>query len=415
MKTPFKAVPEKYWVVADQVVVSASAFGTNLLLARALGLTEYGKFSVITMVQLFLLSVTMAFSSQIYQVIYPALSVSKRQKFTSGMLGQQLIVASVLLALIPLLYAINIGTGWFSNNKVLLSMAIVATCFYLLQDFLRRVFIAQTKGKSAFIIDLFTNFLQVVLLLAFWRLHNLTQVTAWFIIGFTFIPSVITAIILLHPVPLCTTSIRYAWGLQKNKIGWLMGSAVLQWGSGYFFVIAAGWFLGVAALGALRLAQYMFGLLNLLFQAIENYVVPKAAAFIGEQRAYWFVLLKKCICLIVPFLLLFSVFAKQIMQFAGGLAYGRYSFVIYGLSMVYLLMAIGYPVRIAIRSLHLNKQYFFAYIFSVVLNLCMAPWLLKHWELYGVMAGLILNQLVIIGYWLIVLKRKNQFLWKSFI
>jgi len=415
MKIFFKYIPEKYWVVADQVVVSASAFGTNLLLARALGLTEYGKFSIITMVQLFLLSVTMAFSSQIYQVVYPALNRSKKKKFTSGMLGQQLLIAMVLLALIPLLYAINIGTGWLDNYKVLMSMAIVATCFYLLQDFLRRVFIAQAKGRSAFIIDLLTNFLQIALLLAFWWLHNLNLVTAWLIIGFTFIPSVITAIILLKPVQVSISAISYAWGLQKNKMGWLMGSSVLQWGAGYFFVIAAGWFLGVAALGALRLAQYMFGLLNLLFQAIENYVVPKASTFIGEQRAYWLVLLKKCVTLIIPFVLVFSLFAKQIMQFAGGQAYGKYAFVIYGLSIVYLLMAVGYPVRIAIRSLHLNKEYFFAYIFSVILNLCIAPWLLKHLELYGVMAGLISNQVLIVGYWLIVLKRKNQFLWKSFI
>ena len=126
-------------------------------------------------------------------------------------------------------------------------------------------------------------------------------------------------------------------------------------------------------------------------------------------------MLKKCLLLIVPFLLLFSLFARQILQVAGGLAYGNYAFVVYGLSLVYLLMAIGYPVRIAIRSLHLNKEYFIAYILSLLLNLCIAPWLLRNWMLYGVLAGLVSNQLVIIGYWLIVLKQKQQFLWKSFI
>jgi len=117
----------------------------------------------------------------------------------------------------------------------------------------------------------------------------------------------------------------------------------------------------------------------------------------------------------VPFLLLFSFFAKPILQLAGGIELRQYSFIVYGLSLVYLLMTVGYPVRIAIRSLHLNREYFIAYILSVLLNLCIAPWLLRHWELYGVLTGLFLNQLVIIGYWLIVLKRKQQFLWKSFI
>jgi len=410
-------IREKYWVLADQVVVSASAFLTNLLLARALGLTQYGRFTVVTMIQLLLLSVTMAFGAQIYQVVYPALNNTDRQKLTSGMLSQQLLLAFAILALIPVLYAIQSGlnNNWLQNNSALVVLAIIATALYLLQDFLRRIFMTQTKGKYAFTIDFTTNFLQIVALAVFWYLHKINPVTAWFIIGFSFLPSIILGMILLRPVKLSIGAIRFSWSLQKNRVGWLAGSSMLQWGAGYFFVVAAGWFLGAAALGALRLTQYLFGLLNLLFQAIENYVLPKAASFVGEQNAYWWQLLKKCLSLIVPFLLLFSLFAKPILQLAGGIELGHYSFIVYGLSVVYLVMTIGYPVRIAIRSLHLNREYFIAYILSVLLNICIAPWLLRHWELYGVMTGLLLNQLVVIGYWLIVLKRKQQFLWKSFI
>jgi len=410
-------IREKYWVLADQVVVSASAFLTNLLLARALGLTQYGRFTVVTMIQLLLLSVTMAFGAQIYQVVYPALNNTDRQKLTAGMLSQQLLLAFAILALIPVLYAIQSGlnNNWLQNNSALVVLAIIATALYLLQDFLRRIFMTQTKGKYAFTIDFTTNFLQIVALAVFWYLHKINPVTAWFIIGFSFLPSIILGMILLRPVKLSIGAIRFSWSLQKNRVGWLAGSSMLQWGAGYFFVVAAGWFLGAAALGALRLTQYLFGLLNLLFQAIENYVLPKAASFVGEQNAYWWQLLKKCLSLIVPFLLLFSLFAKPILQLAGGIELGHYSFIVYGLSVVYLVMTIGYPVRIAIRSLHLNREYFIAYILSVLLNICIAPWLLRHWELYGVMTGLLLNQLVVIGYWLIVLKRKQQFLWKSFI
>ena len=410
-------IREKYWVLADQVVVSASAFLTNLLLARALGLTQYGRFTVVTMIQLLLLSVTMAFGAQIYQVVYPALNNTDRQKLTAGMLSQQLLLAFAILALIPVLYAIQSGlnNNWLQNNSALVVLAIIATALYLLQDFLRRIFMTQTKGKYAFTIDFTTNFLQIVALAVFWYLHKINPVTAWFIIGFSFLPSIILGMILLRPVKLSIGAIRFSWSLQKNRVGWLAGSSMLQWGAGYFFVVAAGWFLGAAALGALRLTQYLFGLLNLLFQAIENYVLPKAASFVGEQNAYWWQLLKKCLSLIVPFLLLFSLFAKPILQLAGGIELGHYSFIVYGLSVVYLVMTIGYPVRIAIRSLHLNREYFIAYILSVLLNICIAPWLLRHWELYGVMTGLLLNQLVVIGYWLVVLKRKQQFLWKSFI
>ncbi len=416
MTLNIKTIKEKYWVLADQVVVSASAFITNLLLARALGLTEYGRFSIMVMVQLLLLSVVMAFSSQIYQVVYSSLDEKKRSLITSGMLGQQLAIFAGVLIMIPILYVVSLiaKLEWLSANKLVVYTAIVAIAFYLLQDFIRRVFISQTKGRYAFIIDLFTNLLQIIALLVLWYLHELTPVKAWFIIGFSFLPSIITGIFLLRPFNFTSEALRFTWGVQKNKAGWLVGSSLLQWGSGYFFVVAAGWFVGVAALGALRLTQYLFGLLNLLFQAIENYVVPKATIF-ASQQSFWWQLLKKCLLLIIPFLLMFSLFAKQILQLAGGMAYGHYAYVVYGLSFVYLLMAVGYPVRIAIRSLHLNREYFTAYILSLILNICIAPWLLKNMALYGVLTGLVLNQMVIIAYWLIILKRKQQFLWKSFI
>src|SRR5476651_706252 len=103
MKLKSIVICEKYWVLADQVVVSASAFLTNLLLAKALGLSKYGLFSIVAMVQLLLLSVTMAFGAQVYQVVYPKLDVAKKRMLTIGMLSQQLTLAAVLSALIPIL------------------------------------------------------------------------------------------------------------------------------------------------------------------------------------------------------------------------------------------------------------------------------------------------------------------------
>src|ERR1700744_252195 len=122
-------IKEKYWVLADQVVVSASAFLTNLLLARALGLMEYGKFTVVTMIQLLLFSGTMAFGAQVYQVVYPSLNKEDKGKLTAGMLSQQLLLALGILALIPVLYAVQLrlNNNWLYNNRTLVVLAIIAT------------------------------------------------------------------------------------------------------------------------------------------------------------------------------------------------------------------------------------------------------------------------------------------------
>lgn len=76
---------DKFFVLSDQVMVSAGAFLSNLLLARALGIEEYGRFAGVGLVQLFALSLFMATGTQVYQVVYPALAEQRKKNYTNGL------------------------------------------------------------------------------------------------------------------------------------------------------------------------------------------------------------------------------------------------------------------------------------------------------------------------------------------
>ncbi|SFW75787.1 lipopolysaccharide biosynthesis protein [Chitinophaga sancti] len=415
MKKIFLQEYEKYWVLADQVTVSGAAFVTNLVLARVLGITNFGKFTSIVMLQLFLLSITMSLSSQLYQVLFLRLEEKEKQLLTTGLFYQQLfgslgliLLTLILNQLFPVFFSQVLSIP--SNLSSL--WPILAITFTIFTDFLRRALITQGKARFALLIDMIDNFLQIVLIAVCLYMKVLDIKMAWLCIALAYIPAIIVGIYLLAPHTISSECFRFTWKQQKDKSSWLLGTSLLQWGSGYFFVVAAGWWLGAAALGALRLAQYVFGLLNLLLQAVENYALPLASRGIQKGK-YWYLLLKKCILLIVPFLIIIGIFAKQILLFAGGNEFASYTFVMYGLIVVYLAITIGYPIRIAIRSMHMNKDYFVAYILSVSVSILCAPWLLQHWQLYGVLAGLLLSQVINSGYWLIVLFHKKNFIWKS--
>jgi O-antigen/teichoic acid export membrane protein len=194
-------------------------------------------------------------------------------------------------------------------------------------------------------------------------------------------------------------------------------SALLQWFAGNFFIVAAGWWLGMAALGALRLAQYIFGLLNVLLQAVENYAVPAASKLQHEQKAlagFLKNILKKSMLVILPALLTIVVFSKQLLLLSGGEAYGNYSYVMYGLSVNYLLIVAGIPVRIALRVKLLNQHYFIGYALATAFSMLTARWLIGQWELKGVLFGLFFTQLLVVAYWLIILDRKKVITWKLF-
>jgi O-antigen/teichoic acid export membrane protein len=303
----------------------------------------------------------------------------------------------------------------FNDYQTVIPVATVAIALFLLQDAIRKILITQLFFKKAFVIDVVTNILQLLVLLVAWYKALLTVQTAWVIIGITFIPSITVGLLGINFSKFSISSFSYAWQIQKDKLGWILSSNLLQWCTGYFFVIAAGWWLGAAALGALRLAQYLFGALNVALQAMENYTLPKFAALKIKQAEYLATLKKQMLLLMLPLLTVLSFFAKQILLLAGGESYATYNYVIHGLSLVYLLITIGYPIRIAIRSNHLNKQYFTGYILAAIFTISSAYYLLHNWALYGVLAGLIFTQFITIFYWMIVLQNKKILTWKSFI
>ena len=64
------------------------------------------------------------------------------------------------------------------------------------------------------------------------------------------------------------------WHFSK----WLTAFALMQWTTGNLFFIAARALLGASAVGALRAAQNLMGVLHILFRGLENVVVPTAGA-----------------------------------------------------------------------------------------------------------------------------------------
>lgn len=404
----------RFLVLADQAVVSGTSFLSNLVIARSLGISDYGAFSAVILLQVFLLSIQQSVASGIYQVLYSRFRENRRQAYTNGLFYLQLSFLLLLLLIGISLYCTGVSMG--SLNQHLFIPAAVMTLLFLFQDFLRKVLITSRQEAKALIIDCITNGLQLILLflLAFKKQMNLPL--ALWISGITFIPSVIMGIVWVAPGRFSAIHWLYATRQHRKQGGWMFLSALLQWFAGNFFVVAAGWWLGLAALGALRLGQFIFGLLNVLLQAIENYALPRASGLHEDAAGFnrfLRTLLKTTAWVFIPLLLLLVIFARPLLQLAGGAAYQQYSYVMYALAIVYVLIISGLPVRIALRVTLLNKNYFIGYVLATVISLLTARWLIAQWQLAGVLTGLFFTQLTVLIYWLYILKQKNILSWKS--
>jgi O-antigen/teichoic acid export membrane protein len=105
-------------------------------------------------------------------------------------------------------------------------------------------------------------------------------------------------------------------------------------------------------------------------------------------------------------------FSKEIMHVAGGQQYDSYAYLLKGMALLYLIIFVGYPIRMAIRIKEMNHLIFIGYVLSFVFSALFAKFLLKEYQLLGALIGLIANQLILLLFWQYNLIKHHYILWK---
>ncbi|RKE81216.1 lipopolysaccharide biosynthesis protein [Chryseobacterium sp. AG363] len=393
-------------VFTDQLIFSGSNFLLTFLLVRKLSISEFGIFSSILLITYFLVGISNAFIVQPFQIL-------SAKNFSKKSLGFAFMASLVLISMFSLLvFFITLlpvpAIAFVKNN---LSALIVFVSAYILQDFLRKILLTIDHIKIVLFID--TIFIIIFPLLGFE-----TSLTLWkslYIIGIVNIAASVPGIGYLiknADFNLKNTSLlRYYFTEGK----WLLSASVLQWLSGNFFTLAAGVYLGINALGALRLVQSFFGIINIILQTIENYYLPKTAQLYyqnkNQEKKELLLKIRKAIALLAIIIVCFFTFSDSLIIILGGEKYHQYGFVIKLISALYIVILYSYPTRISIRILEQNKAFFIGYCISFVFSVLSFHFLLKYGQLYGAVAGLAVNQIVMIVYWKIILNKKQISVW----
>ena len=396
-------------VLGDQAIFSGTNFLLTLFLAQKLDIKNFGLFSTIVLVTYLVMSITNALIIQPFQVSIS--KIAKRKEYYVSLFLGLVALLSLFMFLVKLLvlFLPNENIYSFQSNAII--------CFivgYLLQDFFRKIFLGLANIVTVVIIDIV--FL-VLISIAFYILKNeITLFNTLLVVGLANSISSIPGLYFI--IKNYENPISWKLFLQDHitQGKWLFSVAVLQWCSSNFFVLISGVYLGIEALGALRLVQSFFGIINIVLQTVENYFLPKVAVLYNENVAK----AKKYLVEITAYgALLFGlllsvlfIFSTQIIVLAGGTKYESYAYVVKIIAVLYFFIFLSYPVRIAVRVMVLNKIFFIGYLISFVSSLLTFHLLLKYSGLYGAVAGLIINQILMILYWQNQL-RKNQFiLWK---
>lgn len=393
-------------VFADQLIFSGSNFLLTFLLARKLNISDFGYFSGILLSTYLLVGISNSILVQPFQIM----SAKNFDKKALGFVFQ----ASLLLMLIfvGVLFLIRFlpfpALIIFRTNLLAVIIFIIG---YILQDFLRKILLTLGHLKLVIFIDcLFT----VIFPLLFFQ-KDLSLAGVLFSIGIVNLIASVPGIfyVLKNASFSLQNRIYINYHIKEGK--WLLSASVVQWFSNNFFTLIAGVYLGMNALGALRLVQSFFGIINIALQTVENYFLPKLAQLHYQNRPVekqdLLKILNRGMFLLGGIIVIIFIFSQYFIVLIGGEKYEAYGFVIRLISVLYIIIICGYSTRISIRVLEQNKAFFVGYCISFVFSLLTFHFLLKYFGLYGAVSGLVMNQILMIIYWKILLNKKNISVW----
>lgn len=406
---------KKNFVLIDQAIYSGSSFALTLVLGRVLGIGTFGLFSTFILA-LFL--VTSISNALLVQPMQTRVAELKTKTNYTRFLFSAALVFTFFVGLVVLIVAIIAKFYWPNHSNTVLAFGLYL-CFFLLHDFLRKYYLAKGEEKNTLIIDSGYTLLLLLSVVHIY-INSITNLEEIFLLlSICFVPFVVYA---FHKNLDFKTKDNAStdfpnYHLKEGK--WFLLASVSQWFSSNIFVMSSGVFLSIEALGALRLVQTVFGLLNIFLQSVENYIIPKVNLLISDSivdaQNYLNQLLKKSLWVFLPVLVTIYFFSSEVMNLIGGTEYTPYHGAIKGFAILYLIIFLFYPIRILIRALAFNKSFFVAYLISLVFGLLSSNLLLQHFGLNGAIIGFIGSQLILFTVWLIFLTNQKIQLWKLYI
>ena len=193
--------------------------------------------------------------------------------------------------------------------------------------------------------------------------------------------------------------IKDMWGYSK----WLITSAFLSFSSTNIFYFVGGALLGSVSLGAVRATQTLMGVFNVLLQFLDNYLPIKLINIFSDGKFHEMnrYLVKTALILIVLIFLslIFSFFyAENIYQYVFGKSYTKFSYLLNWFLFSYLFLIVNTMLRNGLKTIGHTKPIFYSYLINSFVSIFSVVPLIKFFEVKGLLFGIIVTQIVSIGY-----------------
>lgn len=374
----------------DQAVVSGVNFLTGILLARFLGLEEFGRYTLVWM------AVLLVNMLQLSLILHPMMSLGPKmpEQEMSGYFGAVLL-QQVVLGVFCMLCIVLLGIGahvyypqWQADGLVLPLIAVIIA--FQAQEFVRRCFFTQQRLQDALLNDVISYGGQLLLLLALFPLFKMKTDGVLWIIAFTSAVAATVGFWRLRPFYWSLESFKHISLKHWRFSRWLAAGAFMQWIGGQFFVIASAAVFSATAAGAIAAARNIVGPTLILFSATENVVSVQAS--VSFKKGGW-PSLKKYLLKVSLYgglangliCLAAALFAPFWMKTLFGQEYEQYAYLVYWFSVTHFLMFFIRPLLALFRTVEFTRPIALGSILPMVFSLASSVYLVKMMGLTGAM------------------------------
>jgi O-antigen/teichoic acid export membrane protein len=387
----------------DQALISASSFGSILIVARSVSVKDFGVFSLILSVLFFTAGIQNALISSPHAVFASPHRGRFFGEFTTAAALFQLLLSGALL-LVLFVLAIALGTVSELGAQAL-SLGALACAVSQLQEFCRRVLYAANRQADALTNDLISFGLQPVILAILWLQDQLTLAVAIAVIGLTSAMGALLGAWQIRGFLIRRFDLPQILqiGLRMWTYGrWLLGGNCASWLSGYVYPIGVASYIGLEATAGLAAIQTLLGPLNIILRFIETTLTPLASrAFHVDHVQGLTRLLRRTLSYAIPILFVFCLGVYLIGATISGLilgsAYLRYSWLILPLSIGFALNLVNSIGTLGLRAMAASRPIFIANISSAIFALTIGIAGIITFGLTGVAGAVITQGVLLVG------------------
>lgn len=395
------------WALIDQALVSGTNFSVGILLARLLGPSGFGLYTILW---------TICICANLLQwglIITPLQSIgskrilSEKRFYLSAVFAQQLgfslLCSLFFFAGILAFYAAY--PGYQLQDKSTESLAAVALPAALsmglsqTQDFFRRYFMIRGTPRVAYLSDWARYGTYLACLGAFYYLNDRTiHHVFWAMSG----ASLIGTLVSLPHISVVRPARRMLSAVTRRHFAfakWLIPATALQWVNANIHFYATAFFMGQASVGALKASQNVMSFTAVVVEGLENSVPSHAAKRLASDgreglSAYLRRTARQSIGLLFLVVGGIALAPDFFMHLLFGDRFSGNGRLVIGFGVVSLLHISGYFVNVFIRATERTVLIFRTDLIVTAWALLSAPFLVRNFGLMGAVFGLAMCHLI---------------------